>query len=88
MHLGVIKSDKSTTVVKQQFGNNEGSFHLGPFQTSCPCPGTKIGDVQTRQCPEPKMFISNFEKVLTKEKSATHLSWCLNGKRESKYSEH
>ena len=40
---------------------------------SCARAGTKMDVVQSHQCPELKMFISNLEKVLTIEKSATNL---------------
>ena len=46
------------------------------------CSGTETDIVQTRQCPELKLFISNLEKVLTIEKSAAN-SLC-----ESKYRRH
>ena len=32
---------------------------LSPVQTWCPYPGTKMDVVQTRQCPELKMFMNN-----------------------------
>ena len=42
----------------------------GPVQT---CLGTKMDVVQARQCPELKVFVNNWEKVLTVEESGTKL---------------
>ena len=42
-----------------------------------PCSGTKMDFLQTRQCPQLKMFINNEEKVLTIVKSATNLELVL-----------
>ena len=43
-------------LVKDQ---KESQMLLGPVQTWCPYPGTKMDVVHTRQCPELKMFINN-----------------------------